>query len=121
MQHGYRRLGERMEWSLLIAQHLSILRIRLLWPMNHFTVMIKQVFLPSRFDISKLEPLVAKPHSSDNLALPRECKDAKIERVYIGSCTGEKTEDFLAAAIVFLASVRAILNVTYFYCYFTIH
>jgi 3-isopropylmalate/(R)-2-methylmalate dehydratase large subunit len=51
-----------------------------------------------RFDVSKLEPLVAKPHSPDNRGLARECKDVKIDRVYIGSCTGGKTEDFLAAA-----------------------
>ncbi|KAD5803621.1 hypothetical protein E3N88_14981 [Mikania micrantha] len=57
-----------------------------------------------RFDVSKLEPLVAKPHSPDNRALARECKDVKIDRVYIGSCTGGKTEDFLAAAKVLLAS-----------------
>lgn len=47
-----------------------------------------------------------QPHSPDNRALARECKDVKIDRVYIGSCTGGKTEDFLAAAKVFLASVR---------------
>ncbi|MBA0800006.1 hypothetical protein Gohar_010482 [Gossypium harknessii] len=58
-----------------------------------------------RFDISKSEPLVAKPHSPDNRALARECKDIKIDRVYIGSCTGGKTQDFLAAAKLFLASV----------------
>nr|CAD1837116.1 unnamed protein product [Ananas comosus var. bracteatus] len=58
-----------------------------------------------KFDVSKLEPTVAKPHSPDNRALARECKDVKIDRVYIGSCTGGKTEDFLAAARVFLASV----------------
>ncbi|KAL8167710.1 hypothetical protein V2J09_009209 [Rumex salicifolius] len=51
-----------------------------------------------KFDVSKLEPVVAKPHSPDNRALARECKDVKIDRVYIGSCTGGKTEDFLAAA-----------------------
>lgn len=50
-----------------------------------------------------------QPHSPDNRAPARECKDVKIDRVYIGSCTGGKTEDFLAAAKVFLASVR-ILN-----------
>ncbi|XVE81943.1 hypothetical protein DITRI_Ditri15bG0106900 [Diplodiscus trichospermus] len=61
-----------------------------------------------RFDISKLEPLVAKPHSPDNRALARECKDIKIDRVYIGSCTGGKTEDFLAAAKVFLASGKKV-------------
>ncbi|MQL92945.1 hypothetical protein Taro_025582 [Colocasia esculenta] len=57
-----------------------------------------------KIDVSKLEPLVAKPHSPDNRALARECKDVKIDRVYIGSCTGGKTEDFMAAAKVFLAS-----------------
>ncbi|GMN53308.1 hypothetical protein TIFTF001_022447 [Ficus carica] len=61
-----------------------------------------------RFDISKLEPLVAKPHSPDNRALARECKDVKIDRVYIGSCTGGKTEDFFAAAKVFLASGKKV-------------
>ncbi|XP_058225567.1 3-isopropylmalate dehydratase large subunit, chloroplastic-like isoform X3 [Rhododendron vialii] len=61
-----------------------------------------------RFYISKLEPLVAKPHSPDNRALARECKDVKIDRVYIGSCTGGKTEDFLATAKVFLASGKKV-------------
>ncbi|KAK4425390.1 3-isopropylmalate dehydratase large subunit, chloroplastic [Sesamum alatum] len=61
-----------------------------------------------RFDISKLEPVVAKPHSPDNRALARECKDVKIDRVYIGSCTGGKTEDFMAAAKVFLASGKKV-------------
>ncbi|KAI8544886.1 hypothetical protein RHMOL_Rhmol07G0000500 [Rhododendron molle] len=61
-----------------------------------------------RFDVSKLEPLVAKPHSPDNRALARECKDVKIDRAYIGSCTGGKTEDFLAAAKVFLASGKKV-------------
>jgi 3-isopropylmalate/(R)-2-methylmalate dehydratase large subunit len=51
-------------------------------------------------DCSKLEPIVAKPHSPDNRGLARECGDTRIDRVYIGSCTGGKTEDFLAAARV---------------------
>jgi 3-isopropylmalate/(R)-2-methylmalate dehydratase large subunit len=50
------------------------------------------------YDVSKLEPVVAKPHSPDNRALARECSDVKINRVYIGSCTGGKTSDFLNAA-----------------------
>ncbi|XP_074311192.1 3-isopropylmalate dehydratase large subunit, chloroplastic-like [Silene latifolia] len=61
-----------------------------------------------RFDVSKLEPLVAKPHSPDNRALARECKDVKIDRVYIGSCTGGKTEDFLAVAKLFLAAGKKV-------------
>ncbi|KAF3680640.1 3-isopropylmalate dehydratase large subunit [Capsicum annuum] len=65
-------------------------------------------FAEYHFDISKLEPLVAKPHSPDNRALARECKDVEIDRVYIGSCTGGKTEDFMAAAKVFLASGKKV-------------
>jgi 3-isopropylmalate/(R)-2-methylmalate dehydratase large subunit len=55
-------------------------------------------FADYRFDVSKLEPVVAAPHSPDNRKLARECRDVKIDRVYIGSCTGGKTEDFMAAA-----------------------
>ncbi len=51
-----------------------------------------------RYDVSQLEPVVAKPHSPDRRALARECSDVKINRVYIGSCTGGKTTDFLNAA-----------------------
>ena len=67
-----------------------------------------------------------QPHSPDNRALARECKDVKIDRVYIGSCTGGKTEDFMAVAKVFLASVRAIYLFYLFYdviaagCWFVI-
>ncbi len=50
------------------------------------------------YDVSQLEPVVAKPHSPDNKALARECRDVKIDRVYIGSCTGGKASDFLNAA-----------------------
>ncbi len=50
------------------------------------------------YDVSQLEPVVAKPHSPDHRALARECSDVKIDRVYIGSCTGGKTSDFQYAA-----------------------
>ncbi len=46
----------------------------------------------------EMEPVVAKPHSPDNRALARECKDIKLDRSYIGSCTGGKITDFIAAA-----------------------
>lgn len=53
-----------------------------------------------KYDVEQIEPIVAKPHSPDNRALAKECRDVRIDRVYIGSCTGGKTEDFLAAARV---------------------
>jgi len=50
------------------------------------------------YKADELEPVVAKPHSPDNRALARECKDVKLDRSYIGSCTGGKITDFIAAA-----------------------
>jgi 3-isopropylmalate/(R)-2-methylmalate dehydratase large subunit len=50
------------------------------------------------YNVSELEPVVAKPHSPDNRDLAKNCRDVKIDRVYIGSCTGGKTSDFLHAA-----------------------
>src|SRR5204863_6924187 len=50
------------------------------------------------YDVSKLEPVVAKPHSPDNRAYVSEVKGTKLDRAYIGSCTGGKLTDFRAAA-----------------------
>ncbi|MBI5725662.1 MAG: 3-isopropylmalate dehydratase large subunit [Planctomycetes bacterium] len=52
------------------------------------------------YDVGRIEPAVAKPHSPDNHATARELADVKIDRVYIGSCTGGKTTDFMAAAAI---------------------
>jgi len=50
------------------------------------------------FDVRKLEPSVAKPHRPDNLATVHSCRGEKMDRAYIGSCTGGKITDFVAAA-----------------------
>lgn len=50
------------------------------------------------YDVSKLEPTVATPHSPDNRAPARELRDVAPDRCYIGSCTGGKITDFRAAA-----------------------
>lgn len=50
------------------------------------------------YEVSKFEPCVAEPHVPSNYALARERKDVKLDRAYIGSCTGGKITDFLAAA-----------------------
>jgi homoaconitase/3-isopropylmalate dehydratase large subunit len=52
-------------------------------------------FADHTYDMASLQPVVAMPHSPDNKALARECRQTKIDRVYIGSCTGGKTEDFV--------------------------
>jgi 3-isopropylmalate/(R)-2-methylmalate dehydratase large subunit len=50
------------------------------------------------YDVGKLEPVVAKPHSPDNRACVSELRGTKLDRAYIGSCTGGKLSDFRAAA-----------------------
>ena len=50
------------------------------------------------YDLADLEPCVAMPHSPDKYSPARKMKDIKIDRAYIGSCTGGKISDFAAAA-----------------------
>ncbi len=50
------------------------------------------------YDVTKLQPIVAKPHSPDNRAAVGEVRGTKLDRAYIGSCTGGKLTDFRAAA-----------------------
>jgi len=52
------------------------------------------------YDVRKLQPIVAKPHSPDNKASVSEVRGTKLDRAYIGSCTGGKLTDFRAAAAV---------------------
>jgi 3-isopropylmalate/(R)-2-methylmalate dehydratase large subunit len=51
-----------------------------------------------RYDTNKIEPLVAKPHSPDNSDTVRNVQGTKLTKCYIGSCTGGKLTDFIAAA-----------------------
>src|SRR5947209_4488855 len=50
------------------------------------------------YDVTQLQPVVAKPHSPDNRATVGEVRGTKLDRAYIGSCTGGKLTDFRAAA-----------------------
>jgi len=47
---------------------------------------------------AELEPMLAMPHSPDNKSTVREKRDTPLNRAYIGSCTGGKLSDFIAAA-----------------------
>lgn len=51
-----------------------------------------------RYKTADIQPTVAKPHSPDNRGTARECKGTRLDRAYIGSCTGGKLNDFVAAA-----------------------
>jgi 3-isopropylmalate/(R)-2-methylmalate dehydratase large subunit len=57
------------------------------------------------YDVTKLEPVVAKPHSPDNRAFVSQLKGTKLDRAYIGSCTGGKLTDFRAAARILKGKV----------------
>jgi 3-isopropylmalate/(R)-2-methylmalate dehydratase large subunit len=57
-----------------------------------------QYILEKVYDLAKMEPVLAKPHSPDNKATVREVKGTQLHRAYIGSCTGGKLTDFRAAA-----------------------
>jgi len=53
-----------------------------------------------KFDLSKLEPTVACHPDPGQRKLAKELGGIKLDRAYIGSCTGGKTSDFLAFAKV---------------------
>lgn len=89
--------------GLVAADHITeeYLAARGAAPTELFRTDADATFLADyEYNLADIEPIVAKPHSPDNRALARECRDVRIDRVYIGSCTGGKTEDFLAAARV---------------------
>jgi 3-isopropylmalate/(R)-2-methylmalate dehydratase large subunit len=52
------------------------------------------------WDLATMEPMVAKPHSPDNKDTARNCSDVKVDRAYIGSCTGGKITDMIMAASI---------------------
>ncbi len=49
-------------------------------------------------DLSTLEPLIAKPHSPDNIAKVSDLKGTKVDQVCIGSCTNSSLFDMLKVA-----------------------
>jgi homoaconitate hydratase family protein len=52
------------------------------------------------YDISTLVPMVASPHSPDNVSPVAEVAGTSIDQVFIGSCTNGRLEDLAAAAAI---------------------
>ena len=50
------------------------------------------------YDVSKLEPQVAKPHRVDNTVPVSEAAGTRIDQAIIGTCTNGRLEDLQAAA-----------------------
>ena len=51
-----------------------------------------------KFDVSRLEPQIAKPHRVDNVAPISEAAGIKIDQAFLGSCTNGRLEDLEMAA-----------------------
>jgi len=49
-------------------------------------------------DLSSLEPLIARPHSPDNVCKVSEIKGTRVHQVCIGSCTNSSYHDLMVAA-----------------------
>jgi len=50
------------------------------------------------YDVSKLTPMVAKPHSPGNTVSVAKLKNVKINQVFLGTCTNGRLEDLEIAA-----------------------
>ncbi|MDH3279017.1 MAG: 3-isopropylmalate dehydratase large subunit [Nitrosopumilus sp.] len=50
------------------------------------------------YESSEMEPIIAKPFSPENITIVREAPNVELDKSYIGSCTGAKYEDLVAAA-----------------------
>ena len=51
-------------------------------------------------DLSSLEPMIACPHSPDNVVTVKSLKDVKVDQVCIGSCTNSSLHDMLKVAAI---------------------
>ncbi|QSR89254.1 3-isopropylmalate dehydratase large subunit [Methylacidiphilum caldifontis] len=51
-------------------------------------------------DLCQIEPTVAAPHNPGNRKKAKELSSIKIDRAYLGSCTGGKLSDFIAFASI---------------------
>jgi len=49
-------------------------------------------------DLSKIEPLTAKPHSPDNISTVRKMKKITVNQVCLGSCTNSSYKDLVTVA-----------------------
>lgn len=53
-----------------------------------------------RYDLSALEPMVARPHRVDNTVPVSELKGTRVQQAFLGTCTNGRLEDLMAAADV---------------------
>ena len=52
------------------------------------------------FDLAKIEPIIARPHTVDNVDLAANASDIKLDQVLIGTCTNGRLVDLHDAATI---------------------
>jgi aconitate hydratase len=50
------------------------------------------------FDLGSIEPMLAKPHSPDNIGTVKELAGTKVDQVMVGSCTNSSYRDLMLVA-----------------------
>jgi len=76
------------------------------WVREHSTLTFEPVFsdpdaeyaMIKEYDVSRLEPQVAKPHQVDNVAPLSQVAGTEIQQCVIGTCTNGRLEDLRIAA-----------------------
>ena len=56
-------------------------------------------------DLSRLEPMTAKPHSPDNIATVKSMKEIAVDQVCLGSCTNSSYKDLVTVAKILKGKV----------------
>ncbi len=51
-----------------------------------------------KYELSELEPVVAKPHTVDNVSPVKEVEGLKIDQAFLGTCTNGRIDDLRVAA-----------------------
>ncbi len=49
------------------------------------------------FDLSEIVPVVARPHTVDNVCAVKDLPETKVDQVYLGTCTNGRIEDLTSA------------------------
>jgi len=88
-------LGAKAGYMIPNAETLAYLRERVKTPFEIVESDHDAVYEAEyKFDVSDLEPMIAKPHTVDNVVPVAEVKGIKIDQVFFGSCTNARVEDF---------------------------
>lgn len=59
------------------------------------------------FDAADIEPMVAKPHTVDNVSPAKDLKSIKVNQVFIGTCTNGRLEDLREAVKIIKGRKKA--------------